>query len=152
MSHCLPSKGTVLGLFNIVVQRKFKGQLFTCTFSARRPQGISELYLHCANFSVSDRRQSATIGDYRRQSATIGDCRRQSATIGDCRHVHERKRSKKIASLGFHNSTIILIISLRPRKKFHSIFRLFIPKSMRDALFYFIFYWRGMFMPRPSPL
>ena len=72
MSHCLPSKGTVLRLFNIVVQLKFKDQLFTCTFSARRPQGISELFLRCANVSVSDRRQSATSGDYRQQSATVG--------------------------------------------------------------------------------
>ena len=82
MSHCLPSKGTVLRLFNIVVQWKFKGQLFTCTFSARRPQGISELFLHCANFSVSNRRQSATNGDYRRLSATSGDSRRRSVIIG----------------------------------------------------------------------
>ena len=60
-------------------------------------------FLHCANFSVSDRRQSATSGDYRRLSATVGDDRRQSTTIGDCRNVHERKRSKKSAPLGFHS-------------------------------------------------
>ena len=37
----------------------------------------------------------------------IGDSRRREATIGDCRNVHERKRSKKSAPLGFHTIQII---------------------------------------------
>ena len=41
----------------------------------------------------------------------IGDFRRQSATIGDCRNVHERKRAKKSAPLGFHNIQLKLNIA-----------------------------------------
>ena len=102
MSHCLPSKGTVLRLFNIVVQWKFKGQLFTCTFSACRPQDISEHYLHCANFSVSDRRQSATSGDYRRLSATVDDNRR----LSECTRAEEVQK-KCTSRLPYTRTTLV---------------------------------------------
>ena len=95
MSHCLPSKGTVLRLFNIVVQWKV-------SFSHAHLAHVGHKAL--ANFFFVVRIFRSRIGDSRRRAATFGDSRRQSTTIGDCRNVHERKRSKKSAPLGFHNS------------------------------------------------
>ena len=97
MSHSLPSKGTVLRLFNIVVQWKFRGQLFTCTFSARRPQGISELFFIARIFR-------SRFGDERRQSTTSGDSRRRSATVG----MYTRGRGPKKVHL---SASIVMILT-----------------------------------------
>ena len=79
MSHCLPSKGTSCGCLISLSNESSK-----VSFSHAHLAHVGHKAL--ANFffiaRVSNRRQSATSGDYRRQSTTIGDSRRRLATIG----------------------------------------------------------------------
>ena len=65
MSHCLPSKGTVLRLFNIIVQWKFKGQLSHAHLARVGHKAL-------ANFIFIARIFRSRIGDSRRLSATVG--------------------------------------------------------------------------------
>ena len=85
MSHCLPSKGTVLRL-------SLSNESSKVSFSHARLAHVGHKAL--ANFFFVARMFRSRIGDKRRLSATFGDSR----------NVHERKRSKKSAPLGFHRS------------------------------------------------